>query len=99
MRKGSKSSEKFVKNIQMHSSSCIHREVLGLRDVYQTWRCYLCNSRNKTDLLATTALFVDDIKLYSSFNVDVFNCGDLQQSLFFFHRGQVLAIKLYDMQM
>jgi len=26
-------------------------------------------------------LFADDIKLYSSFNVAVFNCGDLQQSL------------------
>jgi len=25
--------------------------------------------------------FADDIKLYSSFTVDVFNCGDLQQSL------------------
>jgi len=25
--------------------------------------------------------FADDIKLYSSFKVDVFNCGDLQQSL------------------
>ena len=26
-------------------------------------------------------LFADDIKLYSSFNVDVSNCGDLQQSI------------------
>jgi len=30
---------------------------------------------------AKLKLFADDIKLYSSFKVDVFNCGDLQQSL------------------
>ena len=30
---------------------------------------------------AKLKLFADDVKLYSSFNVDVFNCGDLQQSL------------------
>jgi hypothetical protein len=30
---------------------------------------------------AQLKLFADDVKLYSSFNVDVLNCGDLQQSL------------------
>jgi len=30
---------------------------------------------------AELKLFADDIKLYSSFNVHIFNCGDLQQSL------------------
>jgi len=30
---------------------------------------------------AKLKLFADDIKLYSSLNVDVFNCGGLQQSL------------------
>jgi len=30
---------------------------------------------------AKLKLFADDIKLYPSFQVDVFNCGDLQQSL------------------
>jgi hypothetical protein len=30
---------------------------------------------------AKLKLFADDVKLYSSFNVDVSNCGDLQQSL------------------
>jgi len=30
---------------------------------------------------AKLKLFADDIKLYSSFKVDGFNCGDLQQSL------------------
>jgi len=41
---------------------------------------------------AKLKLFTDDIKLYSSFNVDVFNCGDLQQFLqIFFHRGPSLG--------
>ena len=30
---------------------------------------------------AKLKLFADDVKLYSAFNVDVSNCGDLQQSL------------------
>jgi len=30
---------------------------------------------------AKLKLFADDIKLYSSFNVDVSNCGDIRQSL------------------